>query len=197
MKKQTYDFSSFSIFEYMEKLDKQKIEAINYKWGDDDYWRQLLLECESPIEQMLYLHLLIDQPEDMGISTQVNVYPMGEIRRLDFLISLTSSRGNLSRPLFVVETDGSMHNDEEKVMDDKVRDRLVLQDLGLMVIRFTGKEVYRDAESCSWEVKELYYSFKDNLTQSLFNIDPMNNPLTDKYQEAYKSYRNKLSKKSK
>lgn len=192
MKKQIFDFD---LDKYISTISKDKIDNLYYRFCDE-YWKGMLINnCESPIEQMLYLHLLIDQPEDMGISTQVKVYPMGDFRRLDFLISLTTARGNRNRPLFVIETDGSLHNDEEKVMDDKIRDRLIMQDLGLMVVRFTGKEVVRDAESCAWEVKELFYSFKDNLTQSIFTIPPLSNPLSPEYQESYESYRKKVMKK--
>lgn len=142
----------------------------------------VLSKCESPIEKILYVFMSLNEPEDMGIHIQKELCIMGRIRRPDFIITLEPPMRGLPRPLFVVETDGSFHNNEANVMADKMRDRDLLSS-GLPVIRFTGKEVFNEPESCAYEIHEMFRTYKQNLMASIFDASghKLDNPFSEDY----------------
>lgn len=101
--------------------------------------------CESPIEELLLAAMkdaLASRP-DVQLRQQV---PLGPYR-VDFLLSPRSGPG------IVVEADGHDFHDRtrEQAERDRRRDR-ELQRAGFLVLRFTGREIYRDAARCAAEV---------------------------------------------
>lgn len=76
--------------------------------------------------------------------------------RVDFLLFGTTteanSRGKKLRYAFVVECDGHDHHErtKEQAARDRKRDRAMLM-FGLDVMRFTGSELWKDADQCAAE----------------------------------------------
>ena len=60
-------------------------------------------------------------------------------------------------PLIAIECDGHDYHErtKEQAAKDRSRDRILLAD-GLRVVRFTGSEIYRDANSCAAEVSTIF-----------------------------------------
>lgn len=135
----------------------------------------LMHDCliQSPIESMLGAWLLfIDVgpfrwPEvDVGPMFERNlVYPEGwgayltpqatvpGVGHVDFVLSAYGC-GKVKR--LAIECDG--HDFHEKTKEqaarDKSRDRALVQ-AGMHVIRFTGSEIFRDAESCVRQIEAI------------------------------------------
>lgn len=105
--------------------------------------------CESPIEA-LFLAAFIPT---VLIDTAYTIHPQFELDgyRADFLVTFEPVDG-LSRSV-VVEYDGHDYHDrtKEQAGRDKRRDRAVAA-LGYPVLRFTGRELHRDAHACAREV---------------------------------------------
>lgn len=79
--------------------------------------------------------------------------------RADFAISTWMHDKNEPPPfIFIVEVDGHDHHErtKEQAEHDKSRDRFMTAQplVNMKVFRFTGREVWRDAESCAREVLE-------------------------------------------
>jgi very-short-patch-repair endonuclease len=125
-----------------------------------------LLKCESPIEKILLqaiqvYHLISNgswaysmQPPK-GIDAWF-VEPQKQIGsyRVDFLITHPSYKIPI-----VVECDG--HDFHERTREQAERDRSRDRSLtasGYRVIRFTGREIWRDPWSCAAEIDEQFIS---------------------------------------
>lgn len=91
----------------------------------------------SPIEEMLY-----DACFNAGLVNIRLQYPVGPYRT-DLAIPAVR---------LAIEADGAAYHN--KANDDK-RDAYFASQ-GWTVIRFTGSQIYRDAESCAERVKELF-----------------------------------------
>lgn len=141
------------------------------------YCDLMCTETESPIER-LFAYALVGQSIVMGgngrrlLGAMNRRLPFDEIvaevsraepgligtwaqvgfnnYRLDFIVSL---RGAVGTWFIAVECDG--HEFHERTADqagrDKARDR-DLQAKGIMVFRFTGREIWRDAWACAGSV---------------------------------------------
>ena len=134
----------------------------------------LLIRCESPIEQQLAVAFWakwdcrvresgmgMDGPLEnpSGVERQVvSIEPQRDISttnaqyRADFVV-YRSTKGKGVSPVIVVEADGREWHDRTQfqAIRDRRRDRaMVLQ--GMRVLRFSGSEIYGDAESCVDEV---------------------------------------------
>lgn len=84
----------------------------------------------------------------LGISSQVRI----EKFRVDFVISVRNAHSNAFKRL-VVECDGHDFHErtKEQARKDRSRDRR-LQELGYVIYRFTGAELYRDPVKCAQDV---------------------------------------------
>lgn len=128
--------------------------------------------CESPIEELLlaqlYIHAkvigypglhfcLTDTPsEKAAFDEGAFVYQQITIGqyRVDFLIHDATLPFELGSPRWiVVECDGHDFHErtKEQARRDKQRDRY-LQSKGYRVLRFTGSEIWADAEACADEI---------------------------------------------
>lgn len=75
----------------------------------------------------------------------------GRKYRVDFLINSIDENGKEIK--LIVECDGHDFHEKTKIQAqrDKKRDReLILS--GYTVLRFTGSEIFKDVDICSWEV---------------------------------------------
>lgn len=130
--------------------------------------------CESPIERLLlaqlYIHAKIigypglhfcmtETPRDeASFDEAAFVYQQVRIDRyrVDFLIHDATLPLELGAPRWmVVECDGHDFHErtKEQARRDKQRDRF-FQSKGYRVLRFTGSELYADAEACVDEIVE-------------------------------------------
>lgn len=102
-------------------------------------------KTESPIERMFYdaMRSWMKSESDFGLECHCQVQ-VG-VLRVDFMLSAGD------RPLLVVECDGHDWHErtKEQAARDKSRDRTILIDYGLPTLRYTGSEIFADAESCA------------------------------------------------
>lgn len=113
--------------------------------------------CESPIEKSFFLALddLKGYNETHGVKTKIflqqEVDVKGKNYRVDFIVVCRVLNGE--NFAIAIECDG--HDFHEKTKEQAARDKKRDRDLvsrGLTVMRFTGSEIYKDAEGCAWEV---------------------------------------------
>lgn len=109
-------------------------------------------KAESPIEVLFLLALSAPKVETplLVADTQVQV----DRYRVDVAIG---EAGFLGDPLFV-ELDGHDFHErtKEQAERDRRRDRWFAME-GLRIVRFTGREVWRDPEACADEAVDLYF----------------------------------------
>jgi very-short-patch-repair endonuclease len=118
---------------------------------------------ESPIERLLLCAVVLgcrigatwftprisapDENSDLQFEAQAQI----EEFRVDFLFTVVSEDGILSR--LVVECDG--HDFHERTKEQAARDRSrdrALQQAGFTVFRFTGSEIYRGPLKCARQI---------------------------------------------
>lgn len=126
-------------------------------------------DCESPIEQMMLAAMMFcstgygpwpvpiwnngmpfpPSPDRMFVSPQ---FKFGDYR-IDIAVFGQDFGKNEFR--FAIECDGhNFHKTKEQMKRDRKRDRF-LQLWGWHIIRFTGSEIYADADACAEEVGNL------------------------------------------
>jgi len=129
-----------------------------------------LAHCESPVETMLgeALCLVIDKFNPAGLDDDpcevgrwpgwfmaLLSQPQIDNLRPDFAICPVCPDGSLPWML-LIEVDGHDFHEKTKVQArrDKSRDRR-LTGMGGSILRFTGSEVWHDAEGCAYECVQL------------------------------------------
>lgn len=128
-----------------------------------------VLACESPIEES-FLDAVVARAVARQITAVALVgdcaYPVTEVfpgdrllmircqaqwrsYRFDFALELVDRSLAGSGPL-VVECDGHAYHErtKEQAKRDRARDRTI-QESGASIFRFTGSEIYADAQSCA------------------------------------------------
>lgn len=134
-----------------------------------DDFEALLDETESPIEAMLLQALFEESLFDHAafrsnyghkyfghLTGQIEICAQYKVEsfRADFALCLYHRNGTATRIL--IECDGHEFHDrtKEQAQRDKSRDR-ALSARGWRVLRFTGSEIYRDAEKCAAEIAQI------------------------------------------
>jgi very-short-patch-repair endonuclease len=127
--------------------------------------------CESPIEALLLaaltwqaamnswsasgippVRVMVDPPRDKALCITIVPQFKWQGYRIDFAIFLNSDE-----PEFFVECDG--HDFHERTPAQAERDRSKdrqIQAAGFPIIRFTGREIYRDCGECALQVFEFF-----------------------------------------
>lgn len=144
-------------------------EFISCRWDNliEDFERGAAL-CESPIEELMLAALMNDiELHDGSMFSMIGtiqeleahrgpeffIAPQSQIGRyrVDFAVAWWRPQGGLSR--LAVECDGHDFHEKtkEQAQRDKARDRWLMS-RGWPVIRFTGSEIYADAEKCAYDV---------------------------------------------
>lgn len=156
---------------------------------------QNIKRCESPIESymcvalhFMFVGLYADVPEfrprqpdcwpwhddiletgDCDDYAYVDVFQQVEVEqyRVDFLI-IAKPFGATRRTFIVVECDGHDFHErtKEQAMRDRKRDRSLTMK-GFKVFRFTGREIYRDAEGCVREIGDFLYKVADTALSNI------------------------------
>lgn len=127
------------------------------------YRQAFIQRCESPIEQLMTLALLSQLHADGLVSgeskfchlfCQRTITTLKGIFRVDIL--LTGRVCGIDVQL-VVECDGHDFHEKTKkqAAADKARDRALLTE-GYTVLRFTGSEIWADADKCANEAVEMF-----------------------------------------
>ena len=126
-----------------------------------------LIDCESPIEQLLSLEL-----ESIGIKQVYNFNPFVDVveiekqkkiqcekntYRVDFFIPVIYK--NQENKCFIIECDGHDFHQKtkEQVERDNTRTR-ELQRAGYEIIRFSGTEIWHRPHKCAQEVLNIILS---------------------------------------
>lgn len=152
-----------------EELQKKVISYI-------ENLRRDLCTCESPIEQLLLLHLTEALDElDLSLSNYdsdrlVELRTQEQIGkyRLDFSARVKFLNKEYK---FCIESDGHEFHEKtkEQAKRDKERDRFLMAK-GYAVIRFTGSEVHENPLDCAYEVYEIierFVGFEDYIDQKV------------------------------
>lgn len=149
-------------------LDERTLMFYNGNLATDETeYQYSLIDCESPIEQMLSLELANLRLEYISsfnpyidviaIEKQQEITIKGKKYRVDFLIPVQYK--NQENIFFAIECDGHEFHQKtkEQVEKDNKRQR-DLQEAGYEVIRFSGTEIYHRAYKCAIEVKNIILS---------------------------------------
>lgn len=126
-----------------------------------------LIDCESPIEQLLALELERIGLENIynfnpfidviGIQKQQEIKGKNKKYRVDFLIPVVYK--NQENKCFVIECDGyEFHQKTKKQVEEDNKRQRELQKLGYEVIRFSGTEIYHKPYQCAMEIKNIIMS---------------------------------------
>lgn len=139
---------------------------------------EIFNKCESPIEQLFFLAYLwttnpypvgdgslIDRMDHMSPGAYVRIEPQRQLElegskyRVDFSFelcgdSVTDSRNVLKH--LIVEADGHDFHErtKEQASRDRSRDRTMAR-AGILVLRFTGSEIYRSAINAAIETRRM------------------------------------------
>lgn len=153
----------------IEKLINEAAQAEMMRFIEE--FLDLADHCGSPIEKLLLAALFADhrigptsivfmgqyKPSDRHKADEtIYIYQQAEVGkyRADFLIYDRSVPAELAEPRWmIVECDGHDFHErtKEQARHDKQRDRF-FQSKGYKVLRFTGSEIWQDAEGCANEI---------------------------------------------
>lgn len=144
-------------------LEFKKMEII----GIDTELLFSIIDCESPIEQLLAIALEAIRIRDINLYNPfieiIDIEKQLEIKcgrnkyRVDFHIPVAYK--NQVGKNFVIECDGYEFHQKtkEQVEYDNKRQRN-LQKAGYTVIRFSGSEIWNDPYGCAFDIKNLILS---------------------------------------
>lgn len=145
---------------------------INELWGWNLHFISL---CQTPIEKYLAVFLLdlSQQWQSVYNLNDLRVLPQQEVElerhkyRVDFLIEVTPPNDDDTKYI-VVECDGHAYHErtKEQAQRDKERDRRFTR-AGYTVLRFTGRELYRDPRKCYQEITKMVRSIADQYIPSI------------------------------
>lgn len=102
-------------------------------------------QLESPMEELLFVAL---KAAKINVTPQVQIGPF----RVDFLVEMRGLR-------IAIECDGRAfhHINGQQILGDYRRQRALLE-ARVMVIRFTGGEIFKDPHGCAQEVKDIIHA---------------------------------------
>lgn len=131
-------------------------------------YEQSLIDCESPIEQLLALELEWINLEDIIYYNPyidvVNIDKQAEIicgknkYRVDFLIPVQYK--NQETKFFVIECDGyDFHQKTKQQVEKDNKRQRDLQKNGYEIIRFSGTEIWHSPTRCAREILNIILSY--------------------------------------
>lgn len=169
------DYESESFPAYLEGLDEQLARLRNSFVSERE---KIAAICESPIElklaEAMQIYSLqipciwrLENASKVfgGLSMRTEIAPQLKINslvfektyRVDFAIMHRHRYGMCSR--LIVECDG--HNFHERTKEQAARDRQKdrdIQSVGWKILRFTGSEIYADADLCADQIFTQIYN---------------------------------------
>jgi very-short-patch-repair endonuclease len=146
--------------EILQSMFEVAYDALQFK---------LIYQCESPIEQLMHVAISTNIVEWMTrYNLPITFGPQHEVTigtkkyRVDFMIEIMDCIAGKPMVQIAVECDG--HNFHEKTKEqaqrDKLRDR-ELQAKGIIVLRFTGSEIYNETYICLRDIEKVLERFTD------------------------------------
>ena len=148
----------------VEKWLEKRSQEIKEEW--EDFTKIQLKECQSPIEK---LFLIEWRYKTQNWSDYENIYILSQYTignyRVDFMVFYVPKETHPSKFIeyffnnknmcLVVELDSYLwhRSKPEQFTKEKARDRELKKE-GYNIMRFSGREIYRDVEKCIEEVLE-------------------------------------------
>lgn len=126
-----------------------------------------LVDCESPIEQLLALEMArinllginLCNPfiDVLGIENQVEIECQENTYRVDFFITVNYKNQGIK--YFVIECDGhEFHQKTKKQVENDNKRTRDLQKKGCEIIRFSGTEIWHKSNKCACEIRNIIMS---------------------------------------
>ena len=158
-----WSFSNTKRWDELDERVKQEIEKMLL--FQKRYYTASAWQCESPIEQLLWIRLLsefekiVSDFRSFDKDADIRLFPQKEVEcrknkyRIDIAIEV-DFMGKTYR--FAIECDG--HEFHEKTKEQALRDKKRQRDLtalGYHVIRFTGSEIWHKPSEAAWEAIHL------------------------------------------
>lgn len=162
-----------NLFEFVENYYREWLSDRVYTFlmgnicGNESNLQESLIDCESPIEQLLSLELADLKLENIhsfnpfidvvGIDKQQTIKIKNKKYRVDFLIPVVYK--NQENIMFVIECDGyEFHQKTKKQVEADNQRQRDLQEAGYEVIRFSGTEIYHKPYQCALAIKNIILS---------------------------------------
>lgn len=160
------------LIEKGENIQNYLVDTVQWHYiaslaDEDECLQTSLIDCESPIEQLLSLSfqklnmqaIINFNPfiDILNIERQYEIKCGGKKYRVDFYIPVWYK--NQDTEVFIVECDGYEFHQKtkEQIEKDNIRTR-DLQKAGYTVIRFSGTEIWHKPYRCAIEVLNLILS---------------------------------------
>ena len=157
----------------VEKLLEKRSQDIKEEWKD--IRREAITICESPIEKLFLIEWEY-QTEAQAYPEYFYIMPQYKINnyRVDFMIYFNTDKKWMDKEYkypesqkeksLIVEIDSYLwHGSEpDQFTKEKERER-ELQKEGWHIIRFSGREIYRDVEKCVEEVFEYFRKIENHI----------------------------------
>ena len=175
--KVTYDMKEEEIQKVLPENVKKTLDEIT-----NNYYSLMvnsLIDCESPIEQLLALKLneklyryysVQGDIEVLGNENNSKIKIDDKTYRADILLEIAfKNKGKYTDILkLIIECDGHDFHErtKEQVKKDNERTRN-LQKAGYEVLRFSGSEIYNNTNKCVNEIIKFVYSRYNNLQDKL------------------------------
>ena len=162
--------------------EKDLVVALRAEWiarkimDFDDWYDRLSQQLDSPIERVLFAAFILEEPmpcvgtmsfpgtkelivfEETAADLAVHLYCQHSIGpyRVDFYLEGYSGSGLFFRA--AVECDGHDFHErtKEQARRDKRRDRW-FQTRGIIILRFTGSEIWADPSSCAEQTYDVFW----------------------------------------
>ena len=149
-------------------VDKVKTYLIGNIKNEQMLLEESLINCESPIEQLLAIEL-----ESLKLENMILYNPYIDVVIIDKQYEIINKKGkkyiadfhipvyykNQGYIYFIIECDGhNFHQKTKKQVEyDNERQR-DLQELGYEIIRFSGTEIYNKPANCASKIKDIILS---------------------------------------
>lgn len=151
-----------------EEQDARKMLVDNVYWhfigiASDDEQELLssMVDCESPIEQLLAMEL-------SKVVLQADIPELCEVAEIEsnkiIIVGDKKYRVDFAIPVkywdcyktYIVECDGHEFHQKTKAQVERDNSRMRdLQTAGYTVIRFSGTEIFHKAVKCAWDVRKI------------------------------------------
>jgi hypothetical protein len=162
-----------------EDIKEEWVENVNYK----------LNKCQSEIEKLFMIEFLYQNEwgGSLGIlpDDEVFIFPQFKINnyKVDFMIFVASfnewSKDGLNNypskhkeKCLIVELDSYLWHgsDPEQFTKEKTREREIIKE-GYNIMRFSGREIYRNVEKCVEEITEHFWEENKKIIENKMDDD--------------------------
>lgn len=169
------DFKAAAIATACKEIDAHIKNMERVKKDDARYFIE---KTESPIEAQLLVAIMrtffweqfwfVDQEdgEEFGeVSDRICLVPQAKFDPYRIDIAIYHKHHDGREMALAIECDGHQFHEKtkEQAAKDKRRDRFMSK-LGWTTLRFTGSEIYNDADACAYEILKMMALHSDGLS---------------------------------